>query len=303
MPLLTLFSSPKPFSDPHIATIQRNAIRSWTLLPDAEVFLMGEEEGLAEAARELGVQHFPDAQKNEKGTPLISSMLELARRRGTGELLCVVNADMILMSDFIAAARQAREQKPQFVMVSQRWDCDIKEPIDFSEGWENRLRASAVFLQARLHKPAGSDVFLFPKTCYPLIPDFAIGRAGWDNWMIYKARQENYAVIDATPAVTLIHQNHDYSHLAGAQPHYDHPESKRNAELAGGDAAIRYTILDATHQLRDGKLTRPKMSAARFLRNVERILRAVFFFLPAERIEAIARPKRWKKRFQKLLGK
>ena len=51
MTLLTLFSAPKPFTDPHIALIQRNAIRSWTLLPDVEVILLGEETGLAEAAR------------------------------------------------------------------------------------------------------------------------------------------------------------------------------------------------------------------------------------------------------------
>ncbi|GAB4540147.1 MAG: hypothetical protein Fur002_06370 [Anaerolineales bacterium] len=302
MTLLTLFTSPKPFTDPHIAMIQCNAVRSWTLLPDVEIFLMGAEDGLPEAARELGVRHFSDAKKNEKGTPLISSMLQLARQHGTGELLCIINADMILLPDFLEAAKQAAKFKKRFVLLSQRWDYDIAAPIDFSAGWENRLRDS-VLRQANLHKPAGSDFFLFPKSCYANIPDFAIGRAGWDNWMIYHARQEKYAVIDGTPAITLIHQNHNYAHLAGAQPHYNHPESKVNAQLAGGDAAIRYTILDATHQLRDGKICRPKMSAARFLRNVEQILRAVFFFLPAKRIESIARPKRWKKRFQKLLGK
>ena len=61
MPLLTLFSAPKPFTDPHIATIQRNAIKSWTLLPDAEVILLGEETGLAETANEMGVKHLSNA--------------------------------------------------------------------------------------------------------------------------------------------------------------------------------------------------------------------------------------------------
>ena len=37
MALITLFSAPKPFIDSHIATIQRNAIKSWTLLPDVDV--------------------------------------------------------------------------------------------------------------------------------------------------------------------------------------------------------------------------------------------------------------------------
>jgi len=51
MPLITLFSAPKPFTDLHIAMIQRNAIKSWTLLSDVEVILLGEETGLAEAAK------------------------------------------------------------------------------------------------------------------------------------------------------------------------------------------------------------------------------------------------------------
>jgi len=265
-----------------------------------EVFLIGEEDGLADAAKELGVTHLPNVKKNEKGTPLISSMFDLARAHGAGELLCIINADMILMPDFVDAAKLcASGLRRNFVMLSQRWDYDIAAPVDFSDGWQNHLRSS-VLAQAKLHKPAGSDFFLFPKNCYQNIPDFAIGRAGWDNWMIYKARKENYAVMDCTPSIMLIHQNHDYAHLAGAKPHYDHPESHVNTQLAGGDAAIRYTILDATRQLRDGRFVRPKMDAARFLRQVEIFLRAVFFFLPEERIESIARPKRWKKRLNKL---
>ncbi len=298
MPFITLFSSPKPFVNPHIAMIQRNAIQSWTLLPDVEVLLMGEEEGLAETAKQFNVKHLPDARKNEKGTPLISSMFELAREHGAGELLCIINADMILLPDFVQAAKRVSSLQRQFVLLSQRWDYDITQPIEFTEGWQSRLSAD-VRSRAKLHKPAGSDFFLFPKSCYQTIPDFAIGRAGWDNWMIYKARSEKYPVIDCTPSLMIIHQNHDYAHLAGAKPHYDHPESKKNTELAGGQAAIRYTILDATHQLADGGLVRPKMNPARFLRKVELFLRAVFFFLPEERIESIARPKRWKKRIQK----
>jgi len=312
MPLITLFSSPKPFTDPHITTIQRNAIKSWTLLPDVEVLLIGEEEGLAEVAKEFCVKHLPNVKRNENGTPLISSMFELAREYGSGELLCIINADMILMYDFFEAALESRRFLPDdrqqsvglqnFVMLSQRWDYEITEPIDFSDGWQNRLRSS-VFGQNKLHKPSGSDFFLFPNSCYTNLPPFAIGRAGWDNWMIYKARMEKYPVIDCTPSIMVVHQSHDYAHLPDAKPHYDHPESEVNTQLAGGHAAIRYTILDATYQLIGGKLSRPKMTSARFMRKVELFLRAIFFFLPEDKIESIARPKRWKKRINKMFGK
>jgi hypothetical protein len=297
--LITFFSAPKPFTDPHIAMIQRNAICSWTLLPDVEVILLGEEEGLAEAARELDVKHLPNVKRNDNGTPLISSMFQLARENSNSDLLCIINADMILMSDFVEAARRSHLQREMFVLLSQRWDYDITSPIDFTAGWELRLRES-VRKQNQLHRPAGSDFFLFPKNCYEDIPDFIIGRAGWDNWMVYKARQQNWPVIDCTPSMMIVHQNHDYSHLPGGKSHYEHPDTNENIRLAGGQANIRYTILDSTLQLVDGKLTRPKMTSLRFTRKVELFLRSIFFFLPEKMIENIARPKRWKKRIKKI---
>jgi hypothetical protein len=118
--------------------------------------------------------------------------------------------------------------------------------------------------------------------------------------MIFNARKEDWPVIDCTPSVMIVHQNHDYSHLPGAKPHYDHPDSNENIRLAGGQASIRYTILDSTHRLVDGKLVRPQLSLPRFMRGVELLLRGAFFFLPETMIENIARPRRWKKRFLKI---
>ena len=314
MPLITLFSAPKPFTDPHIVTIQRNAIKSWTLLPDVEVILLGEETGLAETAREMRVKHISSVARNANGTPLISSMFQLARENSNSELLCIINADIILMTSFVEAANKLttlesysllskkREQAPalqNFVLLSQRWDLDVIHPIEFTKGWQDRL-SSIVNRQGTLHRPAGSDFFLFPHSSFREVPPFAIGRAGWDNWMIYKARRENWPVIDGTPSMMIVHQNHDYSHLPGGKPHYEHPDTNENIRLAGGTAAVRYTILDSTHQLVDGKLSRLRMTSLRFMRNVELFLRAIFFFLPENMLENIARPKRWKKRIQKL---
>lgn len=301
MSLITLFSAPKPFTDPHIATIQRNAIKSWTLLPDVAVLLIGNEQGVAEAAKELNVKYLPDVECSITGTPLISSMFQLARESSKSDLLCIINADMILMPDFVEAAKRVRKREKTFVMLSQRWDLDVTQPLDFSDGWEGRLR-STVHGQGQLHRPAGSDFFLFPLSSYLDVPAFAIGRAGWDNWMIYKARQENWPVIDCTPSVMIVHQNHDYRHLPGGKPHYEHPETNENIRMAGGPAVVRYTILDATHRLVDEKLVRPAFTSLRFWRRVELFLRKVFYFLPENLVENIARPKRWKKRMQKIFG-
>jgi len=268
MPLITLFSAPKPFTDPHIAMIQRNAIKSWTLLPDVEVILLGKETGLAETAHELGVKHIPDVVCNEAGVPLISSMFQMARENSNSELLCIINTDMILMPDFVEAARRSRLQRDKFVLLSQRWDFDISQPIEITEDWQSRLRSS-VLGQDSLHRPAGSDFFLFPKSCYQVVPEFTIGRAGWDNWMIYKARKEGWAVIDCTPSIMIVHQNHDYSHLPGGQPHYKHPETNENVRLAGGREVTRFTLLDANYRLLNGRLVSRKWNIQTLRRVIE----------------------------------
>jgi hypothetical protein len=180
MPLITLFSAPKPFTDPHIAMIQRNAIRSWTLLPNVEIILLGKEEGLAQAAKESGVKHLPHVEHNESGTPLISSMFQLAQENSTSDLLCIINTDMILMPDFVQAAESCRSrfQRDPFVLLSQRWDLDVTQPFEFSEGWQDRLW-STVHNQGQLHRPAGSDFFLFPRSVIPIYrPSLSAAQAG-----------------------------------------------------------------------------------------------------------------------------
>ena len=268
MSFITIFSAPKPFTNPHIANIQRNAIASWTKLPDVDIILLGDEPGLADVARELGVKHIPDIAHSPSGAPLMDAMFTLARQNGAGQLLCIINADILLLPDFVEAAKQVSEQREKFVLLGQRWDLDVTAPLDFSGDWVNRLR-STVYLRGSLHRPAGSDYFLFPVSCYTEIPAFTIGRSGWDNWMIYKARKEGWLVIDATSSVMIVHQNHDYSHLPGGKPHYNHPETEENIRLAGGRAITRFTLLDANYRLEQGKILPQVINRARLWRRIE----------------------------------
>ena len=275
MPLLTIFSGPKPFEDPHIAIIQRNAIGSWARLPEAEVFLVGDETGLAETAHESGVKHLAGVARNPEGTPLVSSIFSLARQASTAPLLVYVNADILLTPDVVESARVVMSKAKKFLIVGQRWDLAVTQPLDFSGDWVTQLRTD-VGTQGELHRPMGSDYFIFPRDCFTDMPEFAVGRAGWDNWMIYKARKEGWATVDATDSIMIVHQNHDYSHLPGGQPHYRLPETYENIRLAGGREVTRFTLLDANRRLVDDQLRRASWSGARFVRWLETFPLLVF---------------------------
>jgi hypothetical protein len=265
---LTLFSCPKPFSDPHIATIQHNAIRSWTELgDDAEVLLVGDEPGLTEAAAEHQVQLLPDVDRNDKGTPLVSSIFDLARKSSTSQILVYINADIIVFRDFSRAAREIAEQADHFLVIGQRWDLDIHDRLDYSAGWDLRL-AQEVDRRGRMHAPAGSDYFIFPRSQYGEVPEFAIGRVGWDNWMIFHAHQQGWLIVDGTPSIRIIHQQHDYSHMPDGRLRHQEPEARRNEYLAGG-AKNLYMVLDSDKEYRGGRLLPPRLTIPRLLRKAE----------------------------------
>jgi len=269
MTLLTLFTSPKPFTNPHIATIQRNALANWRALgSEVAVIVLGDEAGAAEAAAEFGALHLPDVARNAEGTPLLSDLFRQAHEHSDSPLLAYVNADILLLPDFVQTARVVSQQRKNFLVVGQRWDLDVTEPLQFSDGWDSAFKQRAQ-QQGKLHSPGGSDYFIFPHNAYRDIPDFAIGRAGWDNWMIYAARRNGWATIDATRDIFIIHQNHDYSHLPDGQAHYRLPETFENVRLAGGRLITRFTLADCDQQVVGGKIQSTSLSGQRMLREVE----------------------------------
>jgi hypothetical protein len=268
MPNLTIFTAPKPFTNPHINIIQRNAIQSWLHLEDVAIMLIGDEPGIAETADEFGIQYVPQVDRDDKDVPTVKSVMAVGHTFSTSPLLCYANADMILMSDMVRAVRQVATQKKDFLMVGQRWDLDLPEPLDFSGDWESYLRAE-VKKRGEFYTPWGIDYFVFPRQLYTDVPNFTIGRPAWDNWMIYHASTSWAAAIDATRSVTVIHQVHDYSHLPGGKPPYGSEVAKRNLALAGGRKCV-YNVLDTDLELIDGQVRRPKFMLARTTRRLER---------------------------------
>jgi hypothetical protein len=248
--MLTIFSTPKPFHG-HIATIQRNAIKSWTLLhPDCEVILIGDDKGTAESAKELGIRHEPRVLTNEYGTPYINHIFDRAQEMAKHGLLCYVNCDIILMKDFVKAAERVSSWRKAFLMVGRRWDTDITESWDFDQPeWERRLKA--LVLQKGKQRPPGLiDFFAFPQGIYyKNMAPFLIGRPFWDDWLIWKTRSLKIPVVDLSSSVMAVHQNHDYSHHPEGEKGYLYgKEAVHNFQLLGGGLHL-YSTDDATHRL------------------------------------------------------
>lgn len=258
--MITIFTIPKSFKG-NVKVTQRNAIKSWLALqPKCEVILFGDDEGVAETAAELGARHIPEIEKTELGTPLLSSAIELAKRKATNQILVFINSDIILLNDFVEAVQKIK--KPSFLMSGQRWDVDVNEEINFDEvNWKEKLQEK-VNKDGKLHGPLGMDYCVLPRSLPDAIqmPGFAVGRAGWDNWLIYRVRSLGIPMIDATEVTTVIHQNHDYSHSPyGGKEKVRGPEVQRTLELAGGFANM-CTLRDADWVLTSQGIEKPPYS-------------------------------------------
>jgi hypothetical protein len=282
--MLTLFTCPKPFQG-KIAVLQRNAIRSWTALgAEVQVLMIGDEPGTAEAARELGIEHVGRVERNASGTPLINSIFDLARRHARHPVLGYVNADILFLDDLLPSIRRVVDRFPRYLIVGRRWDLDVDAELDVGPGWQPALRRRLAD-EGVLHPPAGSDYFIFPRTEYADIPPFALGRAGWDNWMIYIGRKRRLPVIDATESITVVHQAHDYAHLPGGQPHYRLPESAENLRMGGGREMV-FRLPDADWGLSPSGLRYSPLGRAPLGRRIES---AVYLLLGPGRPARVAR--------------
>lgn len=255
--MITIFCLPKPFRGA-IGTIQRNALRSWLALePAPEVILLGDEEGTAETAAEHRVRHIPEIERSEFGTPLVSSLFRQAREEATNPWLCYINSDIILLDNFPEAFRRVREAFPdgRFLLTGLRWNLDVGEEIDFADP----VRAAAFLRDVRARASidhVGLDYFVFPRESFREVKPFAVGRSFLDAWFLYRARSEGLRLVDGTPAVTAVHQNHgSVIGAGGARKVYhlfrDNPEIRRNHDLCGLYPRT-FSFLDARYVLTEG---------------------------------------------------
>jgi hypothetical protein len=239
--MLTFFTTAKPFVG-HIDIIQRNAIRSWQRLhPDVEIILMGDDAGAADVCSEMGLRHIPTVRRNKYGTKYLADIYEQAQAAARHALVCHINCDIILKADFLSALKQLA------VMEQRQWP------------------------------PQWIDYFAFSRGLFAgRVPEFVIGRPGWDNWLLWYPLSIGVPVVDASSVVRAVHQNHDYGyHPQGEKGVWEGEEAQENYRLHSGKFA---TLANATYVMTKRGLRRnykATWTAAR-QRTAERLSRAWF---------------------------
>ena len=247
---MTIFTSLKAMNPP-FDVLQRNALRSWTMLyPRPEIILLGNEG--AEIAEDLVVKHIPEIECSPSGAPLASSVFALVEKQALGMILCWMNADIVATQSLMDTAVRIYACLDSFLAIGKRWNLEVTSPINFSRGtWWRELRRR-VQAGGKLGPPDAIDYLIFTPGLWEKLPPLCIGRAAWDGAAVALALKAGKPVVDATDAIFVVHQDHDYSHIAGGKNEvWNGDNAKRNKELVPDWAK---TIVHATHKMTLGGL-------------------------------------------------
>ncbi len=250
--MLTIFAVPKAFQGDD-GRVQRNALRTWSEVAD-EILLFGDDPGVAEAARDFDVRHLPDVARSPSGKPLLDGIFDQAQRHASSDHLLYVNADIIVLPDFVHAAADVWRHRPRGLVVSRRQEIALEVELGADgAGWQTIIR-KRVADEGRLANEFAINVFAFPRGAVTGMPPFVVGRPGWDNWMIYHALEQRRPVINVTPLCGVVHQDIEPGYARGKATSWDHPEARHNRWHAGW--AVFFSIADCTHRWDGARLRR-----------------------------------------------
>ena len=245
--MITLFSTPKHFID-IFYIIQKNALKSWRALsPDIQIIIFGDSKGSKEAAKEIGAEHIPNVKCSPEGTPLLSDLFLQADKRARYPIMTFINADIILPEDFLKQIQIVSDYFNKFLIIGHRWDMDVEDKIEFNNDSEQQKFWDRVRIDSKKHACTGIDYFIYKRFQWRTLPNFIIGRPGFDNWLIWKARRKLLPIIDATKVIQAVHQNHYYDLNIRKR------EGNVNRELHKGKTL---NILDSTYKISKGKIAK-----------------------------------------------
>ena len=240
----TLFTTPRPLLGQY-KVIQTNALKSWSLLnpkpTKTVVFADRDKEGdlAVDLAGDLAFSVEPILRRSPRNVPLLSDLFPRAQQMG--DVACYTNADIILTNDLLPALDAVAAKFDTFLAVSGRLNVQVLDYIDFSTDWLSALHQKIREQGSRMPECA-IDLFAWRGDVFGTIPDYAIGRYRWDNYLMGAPLTRGVPVIDISPVVTLIHQTH-------AQCPWEDPDATANFAIEAPACGLK----DSSHTLtKDG---------------------------------------------------
>ena len=146
----------------------------------------------------------------KKGIPILTAMFKQILQEYNTPFVGFANGDILFDHSIIETLQELNRVKDveqeRFLIVGTRQHVNITQ-YDLGSG-KNMTKLHQAGLRANKDSGYAQDYFIISQKGLPWekIPDFVIGRNGYDNWLVIEAQGWNTTLIDATQTIMALHQ-------------------------------------------------------------------------------------------------
>ena len=216
--LVSFLTAFKKFKSPY-DKIQHSALYSWRA-NNIEIFVPENEVGVRIACQGYSnVKFVPNVKRaRELGfpnqSPIVRDMIEKSFPYITTPMVALINSDIIILPDFSERFEKiVKKYGYDIYMVGTRYDIKLNSYIDSEKNYEKVLKEERKFYDVS----TSSDIFITSKFMWRKIvhemPEFILGRYGWDNWLHMIAEIKGFRKFNCTEALITLHCQHDHQHI------------------------------------------------------------------------------------------
>lgn len=238
MRLISLITAFKKFKLSY-SRIQHSALYSWRA-NNIEIFTPENEIGIKDACKNYSnVKIIPDVKRaRELGfpnqSPIVRDMIAKTLPLINTPMIALINSDIIILPDFAEKIeRILKKYGFDIYMVGTRYDIKLNSLVDSEESYKQVLKKD----RKMYDESTSSDIFITSKFLWRKIihemPEFILGRYGWDNWLHMIAEIKGFRKYNCTEVLTTLHCEHDYTHITLQEkiPKQAAPSSQYNLNL------------------------------------------------------------------------
>ena len=216
-PILTMFTTFKN-SQPK-THIYKNTIRNWERLKpwvQPVLYYLPGEDSLIDFAKAHGWDVLEVPKLSKAKVPILRHMFLKAREKYTTPFYCYTNGDILFDDGLVKTLKVLKpvtSKMKQVLIVGRRTNYKVS-PGQVIDSFDD-IRASSK--KGQLFGTNAQDYFISTSRGYPweTIPDFVVGRVGYDNWLVVTAIVKKMVVIDTTKTIIALHQTGTDGNFAG----------------------------------------------------------------------------------------
>ena len=237
IPLITLFTTFKTAADR--VHIHSNVLKNWALFQPfvrPVLFVTDTDPKLVKLAVRLGWEVLPCPETNAYGTPCLKAMYQKTMESFRSMFYGYCNGDILFeygLVDTLKAILESHHELKRILVIGQRTNFPVANRTIFDPKHVKKLQKT----EGSLFQTDAEDYFLMSNSVFPWdkIPNFVIGRMGYDNYFVTKAVEFGFSLVDATETLLALHQTGVDGNYAG---HGFSKDKRYNYRLIEGNVDI-----------------------------------------------------------------